>query len=521
MKGPPVATLIKRLLALVIAASVLGVIYMAVTRESAQKLAGFGGGKRGGQTGQEFPVPVVAGTAKASDMPVFLDGVGTARALNTVTVRPQVDGKLMRIAFKEGQTVRKGEVLAEIDPTTYKATLDQAVAKRQLTQTQLANARKDLERYQRIQGVIAQKTVDTQAAQVAQLEAQVKADEAAIASAQAVLDYTRILAPIDGRTGIRLVDEGNIIRASGDAGIVTITQVQPISVLFTLPQQQLPQVSRAMAKGAVPAEAMDADNKSVLDAGVLQVVDNQVDQTTGTVRMKADFPNASLQLWPGQFVNVRLRIDTLRQVVVVPTPAIQRGPQGPFVYVINAEERAGVRPVTLAMQNDTESVVRSGLEAGERVITSGFSRLQDGSRVLIGRVGGDAPPIPRGPGAGRNQPAGQGPGAEAPTGAAPGAGASAAGGGGRGRFERIREACAADIAAHCALPREQVRACMEQHKARFSAPCQAALAGAGENPGEAGKAAGKGDARPKRDRADGAPGTGAVVREGLPKSSPQ
>ena len=199
--------------------------------------------------------------------------------------------------------------------------------------------KRDSERYARIPGVVAQKTVDTQTAQVAQLEAQMRADDAAIASARAVLDYTRITAPIDGRTGMRLVDEGNIVRA-GDAGLVTITQLQPISVLFNLPQQQLQRVNRAQAQVAVAVEAIDADGKTVIDNGALQVVDNQVDQTTGTVRMKADFPNATMQLWPGQFVNVRLLVETLTQVVVVPTPAIQRGPNGAFVYVVGAEERA-------------------------------------------------------------------------------------------------------------------------------------------------------------------------------------
>lgn len=486
------ATLIKRLVVLLIAAGVVGAIYVAATREPQQKQAGFGRRANLGPTGLDLPVPVVAGQAEAKDVPVYLEGVGTARALNTVTVRAQVDGKILRIAFREGQSVKKGDLLAEIDPVTYKAAHDQAVARRALTATQLANARRDLDRYQRIPGVIAQKTVDTQIAQVAQLEAQINADDAAIASAQAILDYTRVLAPIDGRTGIRQVDEGNIVRSAGDTGIVTITQVQPISVLFTLPQQQLPQVSAALAAGPLQADAMDADNRTRLDGGNLQVIDNQVDQTTGTVRMKADFANARLQLWPGQFVNIRLLVDTLKQVVVVPTPAVQRGPTGPFVYVIGAEERVALRPVVPGLQTDTETVLRSGLASGERVVVSGFARLQEGSRVVPGRAPDGAGPAP-----GQRAPAGAAPGEkrtrpdaprpEAGKGepsAAPAAGAAAAAtppasvaADPRARFERIRAVCSTDLQSHCAgAERQEMRACMEANRTRFSPACQAVIA---------------------------------------------
>ena len=216
--------------------------------------------------------------------------------------------------------------------------------RRRWTTAQLDNAKRDLERYAQLgANVIAQKTIDTQRALVAQLTAQIQSDDAAIANAKAFLDYTTIVAPIDGRTGIRLVDEGNLVRAS-DAGIVVITEVRPISVLFTLPQQQLVQINQALAGGSVSLDALDSDNKTVLDRGVLQVVDNQVDPTTGTIRMKAEFPNTDLQLWPGQFVNVRVLIDTLKQVVVVPTPAVQRGPNGTFAYVV-ADRRQGGAPI--------------------------------------------------------------------------------------------------------------------------------------------------------------------------------
>ncbi len=317
------------------------------------------------------------------DVPVLLEGVGTARPLKTVTVRPQVDGTILKIAFEEGQDIAEGELLAEIDPATYRAQRDQAVAKRVLTEKQLENARLDLARYQKIPGVVAEKTVDTQRAQVAQLEAQIKADAAAVAQAETVLGYTRITSPIAGRVGMRLVDEGNLVRA-GDAGLAVITQIQPIAVLFTLPQQQLADVNRALAAGEVKVEALGTDGKSIVDSGVLKVVDNQIDQQTGTVRMKADFPNATRQLWPGQFANVRVRVDTLKDAVAIPLAAVQRGPSGTFVYVVDDEQRAAMRPVTLGLMTETDAVVTAGLDAGSRVVTTGFGRLSDGTKVRIG-----------------------------------------------------------------------------------------------------------------------------------------
>jgi membrane fusion protein, multidrug efflux system len=344
-------------------------------------------GKRGGggKWGADGPVPIVAAPVAVSDVPVYLRGVGTVRALNTVTVRPQIDGRLVKVHFREGQDVKRGDLLAEIDPITFQAQLDQAVAKKALTQAQLANARLDLERYGKVgPGVVAQKTVDTQRAQVAQFEAQLKSDEAAIANTEAILGYARITAPIDGRTGQRLVDEGNLVRA-GDVGIVTIAEIRPIAVQFTLPQQQLAQVVTSQGAGPVPVEAMASDDKSAIDTGNLSFIDNQIDQTTGTVKMKADLPNATLALWPGQFVNVRVRVDVLRQVISVPTAAIQRGPQGPFVYVIKTGDKTsvGMRLVTVAQQDDKIAVVTKGLTADDRVATSGFARLKDDTEVSV------------------------------------------------------------------------------------------------------------------------------------------
>jgi len=349
---------------------------------------------RRGWARSEGPVPVVAAKAQLADVPVWLEGVGTAKARNTVTVRPQVDGKILSIDFKEGQDVKRGDVLAQIDPVTYQAQLDQALAKKALDDAQLANAKQDLARYLKLStNVVAVKTVDTQRALVAQLEAQVKSDEAAINNARAVLGYTKVVAPIDGRTGLRLVDMGNLVRAS-DAGIVVITEVRPISVLFTLPQQQLPEINKARAERPLAVEALETDSKAVLDKGTLQVIDNQVDQSTGTIRLKADFPNAQLQLWPGQFVNVRLLLNTLQNVVVVPTAAVQRGPDGTFVYVIGDGNKVAARPITVAQQNDTEAVIAQGLTASERVVTAGFARLKEGAEVKVSGAKEETPAAP-------------------------------------------------------------------------------------------------------------------------------
>ncbi len=341
-----------------------------------------GFGRRAANPGDE-PVPVLSIDARTADVPVYLDGVGTAKALNTVLVKPQVDGKLISISFTEGQEVPKGFVLAKIDPTTYQAQYDQAVAKKAQDEAILANARLDLERYIKLAATNAvnKQQVDTTRALVAQLEAQVKSDQAAIDNARAILSYTDITAPITGRTGIRMVDEGNIVRASDASGLVVITQIKPINVIFNLPQQELPDINRGLNEGPLPVEAMTPDGRAIVDRGNVQVVDNQVDQTTGTVKLKAEFPNLRLQLWPGQFVNVRLLIDTLRKVVVVPTAAVQRGPNGTFVYVVKEDSTVTVRPVTITQQDDRQAVIATGLAAGEQVVTTGFARLAEGTLV--------------------------------------------------------------------------------------------------------------------------------------------
>lgn len=335
----------------------------------------------------DLPVPVLAASPRIQDVPVYLDGVGAIRALNTVTVRSQVDGKLIAVNFTEGQDVKKGDVLGEIDPAIYQAQYDQAVAKKAQDQAQLANQRIDLARYEQLAASNAgsKQQADTQRALVAQTEALVKADQAAIDNAAATLSYTKIVAPISGRAGLRQVDQGNIVHASDTTGLVVITQLQPIAVWFSLPQQQIMRVNAAAAKGTLAVDVFGNDGITVIDTGKLTGIDNQVDQTTGTLKLKAEFPNAHYQLWPGQFVNVRLKVETLTQALVVPTSAVQRGPIGTFSYVIGEDNIVSAKPVTVTQQNEHDAVIASGLSPNDKVVTTGFANLSDGSKVIVGR----------------------------------------------------------------------------------------------------------------------------------------
>jgi multidrug efflux system membrane fusion protein len=335
----------------------------------------------------DLPVPVLAATPRILDMPVYLDGVGSVRALNNVLVRAQVDGKLIAVNFTEGQDVKKGDVLGEIDPVLYKAQLDQAIAKKAQDEALLANQRLDLARYQQLAASNAgsKQQADTQRATVAQTEALVNSDQAAIDNQQAMLGYTKIIAPLSGRAGLRQVDQGNIIHASDITGLVIITQLQPIAVQFSLPQQQIVRVNAASAKGTLTVDVFGNDGITVADSGRLTGIDNQVDPTTGTLKLKAEFPNASFQLWPGQFVNVRLKVDTLAKAVVVPTSAVQRGPAGTFSYVIGDGDIVAAKPVVVTQQNETDAVVASGLSASDRVVTTGFANLADGAKVIVGK----------------------------------------------------------------------------------------------------------------------------------------
>jgi multidrug efflux system membrane fusion protein len=377
----------RRLLGLALAGAIVIAAAMAIfpRGQVAQKKGAAG---RGGDP--SAPVSVIATTARLADVPLYLDGVGTTKALNTSNVTSLVDGTLLSVDYTEGQEVKAGEVLARVDPTTYQAQLDQAVAKKALDEAQLANARRDLERYINLvkTNAVTKQQEDTQRATVAQLEAQVKLDQGAIDNAAAYLKWCTITSPINGRTGIRLVDKGNVVHAASATTIVVVTQIQPIALLFTLPQQQLGQVNTAIVKTApnrLAVEALGADNKTVIDRGTLQVVNNQVDQTTGTIQLKAEFPNANLQLWPGQFVNVRLLVDTLHDAVVVPPVAVQRGPppNTNFVYVVQPDNTVSVKAVGVGQQTETQAVITRGVGTGDRVVTTGFTQLADKRAVTV------------------------------------------------------------------------------------------------------------------------------------------
>src|ERR1700760_445884 len=331
-------------------------------------------------------VPVLAATPRVQDVPVYLDGVGTVRALNTVTVRAQVDGKLIAVNFVEGQDVKKGDVLGEIDPAIYQAQYDQAVAKKAQDEALLVNQKLDLIRYQQLASTNAgsKQQADTQKALVAQQEALIKADQASIDNTAATLGYTKIVAPLSGRAGLRQVDQGNIIHAADTTGLVILTPLPPMAVWFSLPQQQIVRVNAASGKGQLSVDVFGNDGVTVVDTGMLRGIDNQVDPTTGTLKLKAEFPNANYQLWPGQFVNVRLKVETLSKALVVPTSAVQRGPVGTFSYVIDSDNVAHAKPVTVTQQNETDAVIASGLAPDDRVVTTGFANLADGAKVIIG-----------------------------------------------------------------------------------------------------------------------------------------
>lgn len=382
----------RRIVSLLVTAVILGGLgYIAWSAfQTKPAMMGRGNGGPGGRP--DMSVPVLAATPKIEDVPVYLDGVGSVRALNTVTVRAQVDGKLISVNFTEGQDVKAGDVLAEIDPVIYQAAYDQAVAKKAQDEAQLANARIDLTRYQQLAASNAgsKQQADTQKATVAQLEAQVRSDQAAIDNAAATLSYTKVVAPISGRAGLRQVDKGNIVKSADTTGIVVLTQLQPIAVWFSLPQQQIVRVNAAAAQRTLPVDVFGNDGVTVVDTGTLKGIDNQVDQTTGTVKLKAEFPNAKYQLWPGQFVNVRLKVETLDKVVVIPTSAVQRGPAGTFSYVIDQDNVVHARPVKVTQQNETEAVIASGLTPADRVVTTGFANLSEGAKVSIG----DASQVP-------------------------------------------------------------------------------------------------------------------------------
>jgi len=329
------------------------------------------------------PIAVETATVAQADVPVYLQGLGTVQAYYTVTVTARVDGELQKIAFTEGQTVKKGDLLAQIDPRPNQAAYEQAVAVKAKDQALLENAKRDMERYKILQpqDLASKQTVDTARATVDQLSAQVKVDQAVIDNALTQLDYTHIVSPINGRTGIRLVDPGNIVHAADTTGIVVVTQLQPISVIFTLPEEDLGAVSSALSAGEVKVVTLSRDGAHELDQGTLSLIDNEISQATGTARLKATFSNEKNTLWPGQYVNARVLVRTDRNALTLPSIAVQRGPDGPFTYVVKSDSTVEARPLEIGDDSAGVTVVKKGLALNERVVTTNQYRLQPGTHV--------------------------------------------------------------------------------------------------------------------------------------------
>jgi multidrug efflux system membrane fusion protein len=361
-----------------------------------------GGGRMGGREQasrrgmsglSDEPIPVVVGRVAQGDVPLYLSGLGTVQAFNTVSIKSRVDGELVKILFKEGQDVKTGDVLAIIDPRPYDAQYKQAIATKAKDESQLANARKDLVRDQGLVGkqFVSPQTLDTQQALVDQYVAQVASDQATIDYNKTQLDYTSITSPIDGRTGIRNVDIGNIIHAADSTAFVTITQIHPISVIFTLPADNLPSVTKGLGAGSLAVIAFGRDNATPLAKGTLELVDNQIDQTTGMVKLKATFPNEDGALWPGQFVNTSLLVSTRHNGLTVAATVVQHGPKGDFVWVVKPDRTVEMRDVVVAQTQNNQALIDKGLAANEEVVVDGQYRLQSGSKIEAAAPEGATP----------------------------------------------------------------------------------------------------------------------------------
>jgi multidrug efflux system membrane fusion protein len=339
------------------------------------------------------PVPVGTYTARKGDFPVYLDGLGTVQPYDTVTVRSRVDGQVTKVSFRQGQIVRQGDVLVEIDPRPFQAALDQAKAKKAQDEASLANAKLDLERYSTLaeQNFASRQQLDTQKTTVATLTAQIEGDQANIDNATTQLSYTTIRSPLTGKTGFRLIDPGNIVHAADTNGIVTIVKLQPISVVFTAPEEQVGPINDALARGTVPVTVLSSDGTKILANGHLSIVDNQVDTASGTIRMKATFANKDNALWPGLAVSTRLLVNTRKDSIAVPNNAIQHGPNGLYVFVVGSGNKVEMRPIKVAEEGDDRTVVTSGIQAGDTVVVSGQYRLNNGTLVVARNAGATAP----------------------------------------------------------------------------------------------------------------------------------
>jgi membrane fusion protein, multidrug efflux system len=342
-----------------------------------------GGGK--GPAGGERAVPVLLADAVTRDVPLYLEGLGTVTAYKTVNVRTQVDGRLDRVVFREGQPVKKGEVLAEVDPRPFQILLHQGQAALTRDKAQLDGAKRNLERYEAVGGqhLLPQQQIDDQRALVEQLTGTVMNDQATIENAKLQLDYAKIKSPLDGITGVRLVDPGNIVHAADAAGIVVVTQMEPIAVLFTLPQDDLPEVAKQQrAEGPLQIVAQNRDGSQALGTGTLELIDNQINQGTATMRLKAIFPNTDRALWPNQFVKARLRLTVRKGALVIPAVALQRGPQGAFVYVANGD-KADVRPIVVDRIEGEDALIGKGLQPGDKVVREGQAQLRPGAKLAV------------------------------------------------------------------------------------------------------------------------------------------
>ena len=347
------------------------------------------------------PIPVTVAEVKKADFPVYLNGLGAVEPYQTVLIRSRVDGQVTKIAFKQGQMVREGDVLVQIDPRPYQAALDQAVAKKAQDEANLKIAQLDLARYAGLakEDSIALMKLNTQQATVDELVAQIKGDQASIDNAQTQVDYTTIRSPLTGKTGFRLVDAGNIVHAVDTTGIVTIVQLQPISVVFTAPEEEVPEINKALAAGVTPVTALSSDGLRTLSQGHLAVVNDAIDPASGTIGMKATFQNSDAALWPGLSVSTRLLVDTLKQVTVAPDGAVERGPNGLYAFVVGGDNKVETRAITVGQEGDGQSVVLTGLTAGETVVTSGQYRLVQGSLVQSSAANSAAPPAVAAPSA--------------------------------------------------------------------------------------------------------------------------